>query len=201
MSVTTRPCREELEALVRHYHHVESEHERAHPQGSVRRHLDLRSHRDRERLDHLLAEYIPEESLRRAWRDFLHHRGGEPSGPPAITPVVFKGRSDAGSILAARRDGPGELAVEVDGQLVERLDIRVIPIAEGRPTVFRLDGAEYREVFDAGSAAVRALRDFSAAGGDPPWEHAAALLADGLIDVDFALTTRGRRALAAERGA
>jgi len=131
------------------------------------------------------------------WREFLHHRGGEPPGPPAIRPVVFKGRSDVGSILEARRDRPGELALEVDGQLVERLDDRVIPMTEGRPAVFRLDGAEYREVFDAGSAALRALRDYRESGGDPPWEQASALLADGLIDVDFALTARGRRALAA----
>jgi len=56
-------------------------------------------------------------------------------------------------------------------------------------------------VFEGGSADLRALRDFPAAGGDPPREQAAALLADGLIDVDFALTARGRRALAAVRGA
>jgi hypothetical protein len=197
MPPVARPCREELEALVRHYHHLESEHERAHPDGSARRHLELRLEHDRERFEHLLAEYVAEESLRRVWREFLHHRGGEPPGPPAIRPVVFKGRSDVGSILEARRDRPGELALEVDGQLVERLDDRVIPMTEGRPAVFRLDGAEYREVFDAGSAALRALRDYRESGGDPPWEQASALLADGLIDVDFALTARGRRALAA----
>ena len=201
MSVAMRPSREELEALVRHYHHVESEHERARPQGSVRRHLELRLDHDRERLEHLLAEHVPEESLRRAWRDFLHHRGGEPSGPPAIRPVVFKGRSDAGSVVEVRRDRSGELAVEVDGQLVERLDVRLVPITQGGPAVFRLDGAEFREVFDAGLVALRALGDFRASGGDPPWEHASALLADGLIDADFALTARGRRALAATRGA
>jgi hypothetical protein len=201
MSVLTPPCREELEALVRHYHHVESEHERAHPQGSVRRHLELRLEHDRERFEHLLAEYVHDESLRRVWHEFLHHRGGEPPGPPAISPVVFKGRSDPGSILEARRDRPGELALEVDRQLLERLDDRLIPITEGRPAVFRLDGAEYREVFDAGPAALRALRDYRESGGDPPWEHTCALLADGLIDVDFALTARGRRALAAARAA
>jgi hypothetical protein len=198
MSIVMRPCREELEALVRHYHHVESEHERAHPQGSVRRHLELRLDHDRERFEHVLAEYVPEEGVRRAWRDFLHHRGGEPSGPPAIRPVVFKGRSEAGSVVEARRDHTGELAVEVDGRLVERLPGQVIPIADGHPAVLRLDGTEFRELFDAGPDALRALRDFRASGGEPPWEHTSALLADGLIDPDFALTARGRRALAAE---
>jgi hypothetical protein len=198
VSVVTRSCREELEALVRHYHHVESEHERAHPEGSVRHHLEPRLHDDRERFERLLAAYVPDEGARRAWRDFLHHRGGEPSGPPAIRPVVFKGRSGAGSVVQARRDRSGELAVEVDGRLVERLPGQVIPIADGHPAVLRLDGTEFRELFDAGPDALRALRDFRASGGEPPWEHTSALLADGLIDPDFALTARGRRALAAE---
>jgi hypothetical protein len=201
MSVLTRPCREQLEALVRHYHHVESEHERAHPQGSVRRHLELRLDHDRKRFDHLLAEYVPDEDTRGAWRDFLHHRGGEPSGPPAIRPVVFKGRSEAGSVLEARRDPSGELLVEVDGQLVERLEGPTIPIRQGRRAVFGLDGTEFREEFDAEPGALRALRRFRASGGDPPWEHASALLADGLVDVDFALTARGRRALKQGPGA
>ena len=200
MSVLTRPCREELEALVRHYHHVESEHERAHPQGSIRRHLDLRLDHDRRRFEHLLAEYVPDERTREAWRDFLHHRGGEPSGPPAIRPVVFKGRSQAGSVLEARRDPSGELVVDVDGQLVERLEAPTIRTEEGRPAVFSLDGTEFREAFDAGPSALRALRHFRASGGDPPWDHASALLSDGLIDADFASTARGRRALAQRQG-
>jgi hypothetical protein len=186
---------------VRQYHHVESEHERTYPQGSVRLHLELRLHRDRERFEHLLAEYVPEESIPVAWRDFLHHRGGEPFGPPAIRPVVFKGRSEAGSIVEIRRERSGELSVEVDGALVERLEARSLPIGEEHPAVFRLDGAEFREVFDAKPGALRALRRFRAGSGDPPWEHASALLADGLVDLDFALTPRGRRALARARGA
>ncbi len=195
-----RPSREELEAVVRHYHHLESEHERAHPEGSVRRHLGRQLREDRERFEHLLAEYVPDETARAAWRAFLHHRGGEPSGPPAIRPIVFKGRSQAGSVLEARRDPSRELAIEVDGRLVERLPAQAIPMLEGRPAVFRLDGTEFREVFDAAPSALGALQDLRASGGDPPWRHAAALLADGLIDPDFALTARGRRALARAQG-
>jgi len=55
-------------------------------------------------------------------------------------------------------------------------------------------------VFDAAPSALRALRDFRASGGDPPWQHTSALLSDGLIDPDFALTARGRRALAMSQG-
>jgi hypothetical protein len=195
MSFLARPCREELEAIVRHYHHVESEHERAHPRGSVRRHLELRLAHDRRRFEHLLAEYVPDESTRGAWRDFLHHRGGEPPGPPPIKPVLFRGRSEAGSEIEIRGDESGELAVEVDGRLVERLAGRRVPIDTGRPS-FRLDGTEFREQFGVSRAALAALRNFRALSGDPPWEHASSLLADGLIDVDLGLTERGRRALA-----
>ena len=98
-------------------------------------------------------------------------------------------------MLEARRDRSGELAVEVDGALSERLQGHDMPLTKNHPAVFRLDGEQFREVFDADRAALGALRDFCASGGDPPWEHAAALLADGLVDVDFALTARGRRAL------
>jgi hypothetical protein len=196
MAVAPHPCREELEAVVRHYRHVESEHGHARAEGSVRHHLELRLQHDRERFEHLLAEYVSDEAVRRAWREFLHHRGREPAGPPPIRPVLFRGRSDAGSVIEIRRDDRGELAIEVDGRLVERLPGRHIPIGEGHPTVFRLDGTGFREHFRVSPDALAALRKFRAAGGDPPWEHASSLLADGLVDVDFGLTARGRRALA-----
>ncbi len=196
MAVAAHPCREELEAVVRHYHHIESEHRHARAEGSVRHHLELRLKHDRERFEHLLGEYVSDETVRRAWREFLHHRGGEPAGPRPIRPVLFRGRSAAGSLIEIRRDDRGELAIEVDGRLVERLPGRHIPIGEGHPTTFRLDGTEFREHFRVSPAALAALREFRATGGDPPWEHASSLLAEGLVDVDFGLTKRGRRALA-----
>jgi hypothetical protein len=196
MPVLTRPCREELEALVRHYHHLESEHERAHPEGTVRHHLGLLMGEDRDRFERLLTEFVPDESVRAAWHSFLQHRGAEPPGPPAISVLVFKGRSDAGSVAEIRRERSGELAVEVDGQLVERLPAEHASLDEQRRAVFRLDGVEFIELFDARSAALQALEAFRDSGGRPPWEHASGLLADGLIDVTFGLTPRGRRALA-----
>jgi hypothetical protein len=39
------------------------------------------------------------------------------------------------------------------------------------------------------------LADFLRNDESPPWEHAAELLADGLIDTNAALTPRGRRVL------
>jgi hypothetical protein len=108
--------------------------------------------------------------------------------------LVYKGRSEAGSIIEVRSERSGGLAVEVDGAVVQRLDAEQVPIARRRPAVFRLDGVELRETFDADPDALRALNDFLSSGGTPPWQHTAALLADGLIDVNFSLTPRGRRA-------
>ena len=127
MSATARPCREELEALVRNYHHVESERERAHPEGSVRQHLEQRLHEQGARFEHVLAACVSDERGRRAWRAYLHHRGAEPSGPPAADPVLFRGCSEAGSVVKIRKDPSGELAVAVDGHVVERLPVERVP--------------------------------------------------------------------------
>lgn len=62
---------------------------------------------------------------------------------------------------------------------------------------WRLNGTEVEEVFGVSPEALQALAAFAERGGEPPWEHAAELLADGLIDVHFELTPRGKRALAA----
>ncbi len=193
----TLAAREELEALVRHYHHLESEHERAHAEGSVRRHLETRLHDDGERFERVLTTYVADERSRRAWRDFLHHRGGEPPGPPPIKPLVFKGRSDEGSVVEIRQEPSGELTVELDDRLVERLRPGHSSLAEGRRAVFRVGEIEFRETFDAKPSALAALRRFVDSAGSPPWDRASVLLADGLIDVTFGLTERGRRALAA----
>jgi hypothetical protein len=59
-----------------------------------------------------------------------------------------------------------------------------------------LNGNEFEEIFDVSPEALQALTEFVEREGNPAWEHAAELLADGLIDVHFELTPRGRRALA-----
>jgi hypothetical protein len=94
-------------------------------------------------------------------------------------------------VLEIRDDRSGGLAVVVNGQLVRRLAVEHPSVAE-TPAACRLDGAEFRELFDSSPDALRALRDFLASHAEPPWEHTATLLADGLIDVDF--IARPRRA-------
>ncbi len=149
----------------------------------------------RERFDRLLEEWVPEEELREAWREYIHHRVPEPSGPPPIEPVVFQGRTEAGSLVEIRGFGD-EFQVWVDGSLQERIAAEK-DLSVDRPVLhFRWDGHEIEETFSASSDALRALADYLDEGGSPPWEYASELLADGLIDVHFDLTPRGRRALA-----
>ena len=75
--------------------------------------------------------------------------------------------------------------------------------AEATPSVdksdlhFRWDGKEIAETFNASEEALTALARLRYdPDSSPPWEYASELLADGLIDVHFDLTPRGKRALA-----
>jgi hypothetical protein len=190
------PRHELLEALARHYHHLQNEHKRTSPGSGVRRRIEDRLLEVRERFDRLLDEWVPEGELREAWREHVHNRSPTPAGPPAIRPLAFKGRSEAGSIVEVRGQKGEELAVEIDGSLVERVAAEKDLAAVGPSVRFRLDHTEFDEIFGASSDALEALADFLDDGKPPPWEHAEELLSDGLIDTHFALTPRGRRALA-----
>ena len=155
--------------------------------------------RVRERFERVLQEWVPEEDLRRAWREYLEHHGPAPDGPQAVQPVVFRGRSSVtGSIVEIRGRGD-ELRVEVDRSLVERVAAEKDFSAPEPVVRFRLNGNEYEEIFQAPDEALDALREWLDRGESPPWEHARELLADGLIDIYFDLTPRGRRALASSR--
>jgi hypothetical protein len=188
------PLREELEALARSYHHLHNELERAGAESSVRRELEEKLLDVRERFDRVLDEWVADPELRDAWRAHLHNRVPKPDEPAAIRPLVFQGRSDVtGSVVEIRR-GDG-LEVIVDGSLVERVvgdkDFEV----DVSPARFRLNGTVFLETFNASPSAVAALREFTESMTTPPWDYASELLADGLIDVHFDLTPRGRRAL------
>jgi hypothetical protein len=195
-----QPMREELEALVRHYHHLQNEHERASPESSTRRRLEERLLDVRERFDRLLEEWAPEDELRRAWWEHLHNRAPAPPGPPAIRPLVFYGITDAGSIVEVRGRKDEELEVRVDGAVMERVAAQKDLSSVTPPLSFRADGIEAQETFTASPEALDALDDFlDDDGRPPPWDHASELLADGLIDGHFAVTPRGRRALASRQ--
>jgi hypothetical protein len=184
-----------LQTLARHYHHLQNEHKRAGLESGVRRRIEERLLDVRERFDRILEEWVPDPELQQAWREHLHNRVAAPAGPAGIRPLIFRGRSEAGAVVEVRGRGDDELEVEIDGSLVARIAgerdfTPVIPSFR-----WRFDGVEFGELFDTPSEALDALADFLRNDQSPPWEHAAELLADGLIDTHAALTPRGRRAL------
>lgn len=188
--------REELQALVRHYRHLQNEHHRAPVESSMRRRIEERLLDVRERVDRLLEEWIEDEDLRNAWREHLHNRAPEPDGPEAIRPLVFRGVTEAGSDVEVREKSGDELEVRIDGALIERIAAEEDFASTVTPLRVRLDGFRAEETFSASAEALDALARFVESDDPPPWDFASELLADGLIDVHVALTPRGRRALA-----
>jgi hypothetical protein len=191
------PLREELDALVHRYYHLRNEHERSQPESAMRRRLEDELREVRERFDRLVEEWIPDPELQEAWRQHIRSRAPVPAEPPAIRPLVFQGRSEvAGSTVEVRRKDD-ELQVEVDGSLLERVAAEKDLSVRTPALRFRLNGTEFEETFSTSREALQALADFlDRDGSTPPWEYASELLADGLIDVHFDVTPRGRRALA-----
>jgi hypothetical protein len=196
--VETLPRRQELQALVRYYRHLQNEHHRAAPESAARRRIEDKLLDVRQRFDRVLEEWVPEEELRGAWREHLHNRAPEPPGPSDIRPLVFAGRSDVtGSVVEIRGKKGEELEVTIDGAPIERIDADEDFSITVPPARYRVNDNEYLEIFTASPEALQALAEFPGVEHQsPPWEHAAELLADGLIDTNFALTPRGRRALA-----
>lgn len=160
----------------------------------MRRRIEDRLLDVQQQFERQLSEWVDDVELARAWRDHLHYRAPVPDGPPPIRPLVFRGENEAGAVAEIRRKGD-ELAVTVDGTLAERLHVKDFP-SDGQPVGFRVSETNFIETFTASAEALRALSSFFAEGDrQPPWDYAVELLADGLIDVHFALTPRGRRAL------
>jgi hypothetical protein len=190
------PLREELAALVHHYQHLHNELEREKPEGSTRRELEGKLLEVRERFDSILEEWVPDEDLREQWREYIHNRRPEPDGPAGIEPLVFQGVTDAGSVLQVRGQAD-EYQVWVDGSLQERIAARK-DLSVDKPVLhFRWDGKEIAETFNASAEALTALAEYrDDSDSSPPWEYASELLADGLIDIHFDLTPRGKRATA-----
>jgi hypothetical protein len=195
------PRREVLEALARDYHHLQNEHKRAAPESGTRRRLGDRLLLVRERFDQLLTEWVPEAELQDAWREHLRNREAAPEGPPAIRPLLFLGRSEAGAVAEIRGKQEDELEVVIDGTPAVRIAWDKGLATTVPPARFRLDRTDFEEIFSAPDDALDALADYLDTGESPPWEHAPELMADGLIDPHAALTPRGRRALALRSGA
>jgi hypothetical protein len=193
------PARQELEATVAEYHHVQSEHRKAGEEGTVRRRLRSRLARLESHFERLLEESVGDDEVRTAWRRRLHEGAAAPAEPrPPEPPLLFRGRSAAGSVVEIRQRADGDCDVFVDGARLERVAAARDLADDEVPLTFTMGGQQFREIFEVPAPALAAARAyFSDGSGRPPWQHAAVLAADGLVDGTFALTPRGHRALAA----
>jgi hypothetical protein len=181
-----------LEEITEEYHHLQSEHRKAGSESSVRRHLRARLNELERRFERLLVEEVAGEPEREAWRQRLHHGGAAPATAALARPLLFRGCSEAGSIVEIRERLDGDADVEIDGSPV------AVRHAELAFDVYRDGDREFEEVFGAPADALEALRVWVESGsGDPPWDHAHALIEDGLVARHFELTARGRRSLRA----
>jgi hypothetical protein len=192
------PLGEELEALARHYHHLQVEHQSAQPESTFRRRLEDRLLDARSRFDRLLEEWAPDDDVRSAWRAYLDHHGPRPDEPAAIAPRVFLGRAEASGTTIEVRKAHEAHEIWADGVLTERVEAEK-DFADAEPGLkFRWNDLDFDEVFAASDETLGALADFlDSTDTSPPWESASELLEDGVIDVHFALTPRGHRALGA----
>jgi hypothetical protein len=93
------PRREELEALARHYHHIQNEHKRAPLESSMRRRIEERLLDVRQRFDRLLEEWVPEEELRRVWWEHLHYRA-------PVSGEGFKSLAEGAKVEYQVEEGP-----------------------------------------------------------------------------------------------
>ena len=180
----------ELEEIVDEYRHLSSEHHQAGREGSVRRHLEARLDLLEERFEHLLALLTVDEQERGEWRARLHDGRPAPSPVPPEPTLLFRGRSPGGSTIEIRAGTERSASVIVDGVPVDRL------MGQFEDDVFQFGDRTFEEVFEASPEAQEALRAWvSEPTGAARWEHAAELIADGLVDRHFGLTRRGRRAV------
>lgn len=190
--------RDEFLLLVDAFHHERETHRRAAPGTHARSAAAARLRDLDAAFERRLRAWAADERLRQAWRKTLHHGAPAPHEPGPLPKVAFRGRSDAGSEAVAFAGADGMVDLHIDGTLARRLPSLALTTRGGHATL-EIDGLP---VFEERFAAPRAAREaldawVSHPDGAPPWLHAAALVTDGLIDRHFALTPRGRRALAA----
>jgi hypothetical protein len=194
MPTTAHPI-EQLEQLAAEYHHWSQEYRREGEQGSTRRTIEKHLKDLDEHFDSLLAHWVDNEPVRQAWYEHLRHDGPRPEDELVQYPPIFVGHSDSGSEVQIRPNAEGTYDVLVDSIRADRL-LAEMTFPQNSPT--RIVGQEWMETTNLNATALAAFRRFFAGGKGKiaaPWEWARVLYGDGLIDVNFGLTARGRRIL------
>ena len=193
-----RPA-ERLAQLGREYHRVQQDHAREAPGGAGRRRLQDTMERIAQQFERVLACWVADDEMSAAWRSHLYETAPAPDGPEVSPPRLFKGVTEAGSRIEIVPAADGGRDILIDGARMEHSEVPWHLDPE-RHAPFRIGSKQYSEVFDVPDEAMRALERFLSSPGAPPRRWVRDLFEDGLIDVDLALTARGRRALAPDRG-
>jgi hypothetical protein len=83
--------RTELLGIAERLRHLRAEHTRAHADGAVRRKLEAEMAEVSEHLERRLANLVPDEADREAWRAHAHHGAAAPERPEAAEAVAAAG--------------------------------------------------------------------------------------------------------------
>ncbi len=192
---TVKHPNEQLRELASHYRHLKGEHRREGEQGSQRRHLEKQMEELEQKFETLLARWVPDKESQTIWQNYLHSGGSIPEDALGRVATIFLGRSRLSSLVEVRESARGDYEVIVDGTQVQRLP-RTFSFGDLPYRTVSLVNQEWSEISRASEAALQALKhyvEFST--GEPPWQWARMLYTDGLIDLNFGLTSRGHRVL------
>jgi hypothetical protein len=194
--MTTRHPEKLLDSLVSEYHHVREELRREGKEGSWRRRFETKLEDMQADFERALSRWVQDDDQRRQWREHIYHQASRPDGLELGEPPLFVGESQSGTSIFVRLDGD-DTVVTADGSIADRRPAPPDEELERTPrSLLRkvFPNQEVREVFGAPEPALGEFVEFVlGGGGEPPWEHARELYSDGLIDVDFSVTGRGRR--------
>lgn len=190
MTATAYPI-QQLRQIAVEFRHLRSEYKREGEHGRTRRDIGTRLDTFEQRFQTLLDHWVSDEAAREAWREHFYRGGSEPEDDLVQTPLVYMGRSDAGSEIRIYPGSDGTFDIMVDGTRANRAPATLTFPAQGTAQIL---GQEWKEFTTASLEAISALKDHCAtAKGTPPWQWARELFAAGLIDINFSLTPRGRR--------
>ena len=192
---TVKNPNDRLRELASNYRHLKGEHRREGEQGNWRRHLEKQMEELEQKFETLLARWVPDKESQTIWHNYLHRGGSVPEDALVREVPVFLGRSRLNSLIEVRESDQGDYEVMVDGTQVQRLP-PTFSFGDSPYRTLSLVNQEWTEITLVSEPALQALKhyvEFST--GTPPWQWARMLYTDGLIDLNFGLTSRGRRVL------
>jgi hypothetical protein len=180
---------DELRRLASEYRHIQGEHRREGESGSWRRRQKAQLSKIETRFKQILDHWFRDQTTGTQWREHFYHAAPEP-GPLYAVARLYRGRSESGAVVDVFEAQSGEWEYIVDGAVAERRKGM-----KSTEASVHLGTQTFREAFDAPGEALQALRThvLQQPSGEPPWEWAPELFADGLIDIHFSLTERGQR--------